>query len=758
LNPKPSPIGKKYDWFYLVCAIFNEEYKANPKIQAAAQKLLLLDISEKLNNFGTLNQTSIDELTKQISGFADELKYLRQGIDKANESLESLHEKVDKLNPNNQQPIQFNSYLPPNMDDEVYGRDKEIDELIRFLRDEKGHAIISALTCLGKTSLIRKFLFRHYDQEENVSKLPDLFTDVLYLDCQQISTFESILRHFDAFLQTISFYDDSDKAEFLRLNILAKISEHKVLLIFDNFEAWQTDGKYLNADIAVFLNIFIANAGNMRAIFLSWFSPNKEKEFLAKVKYLSSIEKSLENGLEPEKAIELVRNESMQYCQNDSLVDLDKVSEADLHKFFTEVYYIPQAIQSMVHFIGNQQCTFGQFLDNYKNAFAIEERSEENLKSIKDKKLRPTNALIKMQISLLNAQAKYLLSHIAFYGIDVPQDILVLDLENTSAELSENRQQLNNLAKDRLVIRTIERRDQEPFELYHLHNFVYDAVIEHLPLFQNKYETHLENLANQMNGKTRNVWENKHFNKMLALVECWEKIEDYFVYTKKRTDRQIKRDLVDFNKALATQEIAEANTKYLTNEQINQLRANAEKNYQDYLKKNPNDSNAYNNLGILLANDESRWSEAESAYNKALEINPNDAEAYNNLGVLLANDESRWSEAESAFNKALEINPNDAEAYYNLGVLLANDESRWSEAESAFNKALEINPNDAEAYFNLACLRSISKKEENKDEALEYLRKAVELDSKYKAKAKTDPDFDFIRDDPRFKEIVGDDD
>ena len=66
-----------------------------------------------------------------------------------------------------------------------------------------------------------------------------------------------------------------------------------------------------------------------------------------------------------------------------------------------------------------------------------------------------------------------------------------------------------------------------------------------------------------------------------------------------------------------------------------------------------------------------------------------------------------------------------------------------------------MNPHYAGTYFNLACLRSISKKEENKEEAFEFLRKAVELDSKYRDLAKTDADLDFIRDDPRFKDIVG---
>jgi protein O-mannosyl-transferase len=180
-----------------------------------------------------------------------------------------------------------------------------------------------------------------------------------------------------------------------------------------------------------------------------------------------------------------------------------------------------------------------------------------------------------------------------------------------------------------------------------------------------------------------------------------------------------------------------------------------EKYYRLAIDMEPESADAYNNLANLLFKDESRWNDAEVVYNKAIELNPNDASTYYNLANLLAKDGNRWNEAEVAFNKAIEINPNYAEAYSNLGVLLSKDESRWNDAEVAFNKAIEINPNDVDAYFNLACFHSLSRKEENKDDAFKNMKMAIELDSKYKAKAKTDSDFDFIRDDPRFAEIVG---
>ena len=74
-----------------------------------------------------------------------------------------------------------------------------------------------------------------------------------------------------------------------------------------------------------------------------------------------------------------------------------------------------------------------------------------------------------------------------------------------------------------------------------------------------------------------------------------------------------------------------------------------------------------------------------------------------------------------------------------------------------YRKAIKINLKLTKTYYNLACLMSLSHKEENKPEAFENLKLAIELDSEFRESAKTETDFDFIRDDPRFVEIVGGD-
>jgi Flp pilus assembly protein TadD/NAD-dependent SIR2 family protein deacetylase len=151
----------------------------------------------------------------------------------------------------------------------------------------------------------------------------------------------------------------------------------------------------------------------------------------------------------------------------------------------------------------------------------------------------------------------------------------------------------------------------------------------------------------------------------------------------------------------------------------------AEELYGKVIELNPNDADAYSNLGLLLSDTE-RKDEAEAAYRKAIELNPNYAIAYNNLGNLL-NDTERKDEAEAAYRKAIELNPNDADAYSNLGLLLSDTE-RKDEAEAAYRKAIELNPNDADAYYNLGLLLSDT---ERKDEAEAAYRKAIELNPNY---------------------------
>jgi len=76
-----------------------------------------------------------------------------------------------------------------------------------------------------------------------------------------------------------------------------------------------------------------------------------------------------------------------------------------------------------------------------------------------------------------------------------------------------------------------------------------------------------------------------------------------------------------------------------------------------------------------------------------------------------------------------------------------------------YDKAIEImdpivaeHPEYPGLLFNLACLESLAGR---KDDAVGHLRTAIEKTPRFKDMAKTDSDFDPIREEPAFQELVG---
>jgi tetratricopeptide (TPR) repeat protein len=75
----------------------------------------------------------------------------------------------------------------------------------------------------------------------------------------------------------------------------------------------------------------------------------------------------------------------------------------------------------------------------------------------------------------------------------------------------------------------------------------------------------------------------------------------------------------------------------------------------------------------------------------------------------------------------------------------------YDKAIDALQKLLAEEPDDAPVLYNLACAESLTGK---RDEALQHLRRAIELDSDFRDNAEKDPDFDPIRDDAGFASAI----
>ena len=101
------------------------------------------------------------------------------------------------------------------------------------------------------------------------------------------------------------------------------------------------------------------------------------------------------------------------------------------------------------------------------------------------------------------------------------------------------------------------------------------------------------------------------------------------------------------------------------------------------------DAKEFFNRGNLFYN-LNKFEEAEKEYREAIKINPDYADAHNNLGALLQN-LKRYEEAEKEYREAIRINPNYADAHNNLGILLKKLK-RYEEAAIFLKKAQQINP------------------------------------------------------------------
>jgi tetratricopeptide (TPR) repeat protein len=76
----------------------------------------------------------------------------------------------------------------------------------------------------------------------------------------------------------------------------------------------------------------------------------------------------------------------------------------------------------------------------------------------------------------------------------------------------------------------------------------------------------------------------------------------------------------------------------------------------------------------------------------------------------------------------------------------------YGKAEEALREAHEEFSDDPTVLYNLACAESLLGRA---DEAIDHLGQSIAIDESFRELAQTDSDFDPIRDDPRFKELVG---
>jgi tetratricopeptide (TPR) repeat protein len=162
-----------------------------------------------------------------------------------------------------------------------------------------------------------------------------------------------------------------------------------------------------------------------------------------------------------------------------------------------------------------------------------------------------------------------------------------------------------------------------------------------------------------------------------------------------------------------------------------------------------------------------RYEEAIASYDKALEINSDFSMAWYMRGRVLFYNLERYAEATNSFDKALKIQLNNPAAWAERGLALYYLH-QYEEAIASFNKALEFTQNDdkgsvvllvADIFYNKACCYAlqgnVEQALENLQQAINNLQQAINLSpDEYREKARTDSDFDSLREDERFQALI----
>lgn len=257
------------------------------------------------------------------------------------------------------------------------------------------------------------------------------------------------------------------------------------------------------------------------------------------------------------------------------------------------------------------------------------------------------------------------------------------------------------------------------------------AIAAFKKLIDNKY-TGVETIYKAKEKKTGKV--------VTLEKETWEmfkKTQDYTDFTKEVTP-SIEPELYETYATLLIEEgkndeaiafLSTAIAKFPTHAKFSELQGLAYhkagktsefvSSLRATLQKNPNDANAWYNLGVMLSNEPAKYEEAKEAYNKAIALNPNMEVAYQNLGNLIIGDDQKAIDEYNALRKA----GKSAEA----NKIIEARRERFRQALPIFEKWYNVNPNSFDA---VSMLKGLYQSTQNEAKYKEFKAKEEALKSK----------------------------
>ena len=171
--------------------------------------------------------------------------------------------------------------------------------------------------------------------------------------------------------------------------------------------------------------------------------------------------------------------------------------------------------------------------------------------------------------------------------------------------------------------------------------------------------------------------------------------------------------------------------------------------YEEATKIRPDYPDAWNNRGVVLL-ELQQYPDAIACYDQAIQAKPDYADAWNNRGVAFSKIQ-QYEQAVISYNQALQIKNDYTDAWNNRGVALSKLQ-KYEAAIDSYDNAAKLRPDFYRIWYNKARCYAL---QGQIDLAIENLKRALNLNPNLcKQLAKTEPDFEKIREYEAFKYLI----
>jgi tetratricopeptide (TPR) repeat protein len=159
---------------------------------------------------------------------------------------------------------------------------------------------------------------------------------------------------------------------------------------------------------------------------------------------------------------------------------------------------------------------------------------------------------------------------------------------------------------------------------------------------------------------------------------------------------------------------------------------------------------AYASRGVYI-HDQNHFAEALADFERSLAFRPDHPATLHNRGWV-KDELGDYAGALADYDRSLALRRDDPDTLHNRGMV-KGQLGDYAGALADYDRSLILQPDDPDTIYNLACLFAL---QADSDTSLDWLAKAITLDESNRNYARTDPDFDPIRADPRLVALVGD--